>query len=213
MSDKLDLESKYIELFKHEDNLNWTKVNNLIICIIAIGAGIGILFTYEKTNLTFITKLIDLLFYLGFIVILFFTVALWSGVENVIFLKRKIEHLFLVKSTLENKSASHNVTTGTTQIAGTSSNIAVINHDLSDEHELKDMNSSKPQPVPQKPKIWVRFSNCMIIYPPTRLFLRIIPILILILWANAYCIFRDTKLIFQKSSNEPTQQINIFNSN
>lgn len=40
-----------LELYKHEDNLNWTKLNHLIISTVAIATGIGLILVefYKKT--------------------------------------------------------------------------------------------------------------------------------------------------------------------
>lgn len=80
-----------LELYKHEDNLNWTKLNHLIISTAAIATGIGLILVefYEKPYPIY-TILIHLLFILGSFVILGFAISLNSGVSNMKYWKDRI---------------------------------------------------------------------------------------------------------------------------
>lgn len=80
-----------VELYKHEDNLNWTKLNSLIISTIALATGIGFLLEKViKSQPSFQKFAIYMFFLLGGIVITSFALSIRSGLANMKYWKEII---------------------------------------------------------------------------------------------------------------------------
>ena len=86
-SSLLTLREQYklaVELYEHEDDLNWRKLNHLFYINIGLWAVIGFIAKFDSSNLFFAVSpyfLLVMVSLIGLILSLAFGVALWFGVN------------------------------------------------------------------------------------------------------------------------------------